>query len=279
MEITRVGDFTLGWGESLVWDDRRGRLYFVDCAANALHWLENGAGELHTFHLPSMPTGVVPTHDGRLVVVLDDGLHVIDPDARVVDHLTDFPDALGDRANDACADLAGNLVTGTLNLVVGEGSAWQYSLTNGWRLLDADIVNTNGPTALTIDGTPSLVIGDTAAQYFVYDYDAHASVVGPRRVFGEMDDLDGAPDGATLDTSNGLWTALYGGEQLARFTVDGLDRTIALPVTNPTDVTFGGDSLDRLYVTSISGDGELDGSLLVIDGLAERGRVEPRFVF
>ena len=32
MQISRVGDFTLGWGESLLWDDRRDRLYFVDCA-------------------------------------------------------------------------------------------------------------------------------------------------------------------------------------------------------------------------------------------------------
>jgi sugar lactone lactonase YvrE len=279
MEITRVGDFTLGWGESLLWDDRRGRLYFVDCAAQTLHWLENGVGELHTFHMPSMPAGVVPTHDGRLVAALDDGLYVVDPDARVVDHLVGYPDQLGDRANDACADLSGNIVTGTLNLEPSKGSAWQYSLTHGWRLLDPDIANTNGPTALTIDGTPSLVIGDTAAQYFVYDYDADEATVGPRRVFGDVTDLDGAPDGATLDTDNGLWTALFGGAQLARFTVAGLDRTIAVPAANPTDVTFGGNDLDRLFVTSIGGDGELDGALLRIDGLGERGRVEPRFAF
>jgi sugar lactone lactonase YvrE len=50
-------------------------------------------------------------------------------------------------------------------------------------------------------------------------------------------------------------------------------------VEYPTDVTFGGADLDRLYVTSVAapdGDG-LDGALLVIDGLAERGRLEPRF--
>ena len=35
MEINRVGTFTLGWGESLVWDERRTRLYFVDCAAQS----------------------------------------------------------------------------------------------------------------------------------------------------------------------------------------------------------------------------------------------------
>ena len=52
-----------------------------------------------------------------------------------------------------------------------------------------------------------------------------------------------------------------------------------MPAANPTDVTFAGPALDRLYVTSIGGEGEMDGALLVIDGLATTGRVEPRFAF
>jgi sugar lactone lactonase YvrE len=64
-----------------------------------------------------------------------------------------------------------------------------------------------------------------------------------------------------------------------RFTADGLDRTVDTPAANPTDVTFGGTALDRLYVTSIGGEGELDGALLVVEGLDHRGRVEPRATF
>ena len=73
-------------------------------------------GELQTFQMTSMPAGVVPTEDGRLVAALDDGLYVVDPDARIVDRLSPYPDELGARANDACADLSGNIITGTLNL-------------------------------------------------------------------------------------------------------------------------------------------------------------------
>ena len=40
--MKRVGDIALEWGESLVWDDRKQRLYFVDCSAQTLHWLEGG---------------------------------------------------------------------------------------------------------------------------------------------------------------------------------------------------------------------------------------------
>jgi sugar lactone lactonase YvrE len=241
-----------------------------------LHWLDDEAAEPGTHVMPSMPAGIVPTEDGRLVVCLDDGLHLHDPDTATTELLVAYPEGLGERANDACADLAGNLVTGTLNLVEAPGSAWWFSATEGWRLLDDDIANTNGPTAFDLDGSPTLVVGDTSKHYFAYPYDAAAGTVGERRVFGSVDGLEGGPDGATLDAEGGLWCALFGGGQLARYTAGGLDRTVALPVANPTDVTFGGPDLDRLYLVSVAADGEQDGALLRIDGLG-RGREEPRF--
>ncbi len=280
VNVERVGDFTLGWGESLVWDDRRGRLYFVDCAAAALHWLDGDSSTLETLAMPSMPTGVVPTTDGRLVVVLDDGLGVVDPDAGTWSLLAAYPEELDGRCNDACADLAGNLVTGKLNLSPAAGSAWSYSATRGWRLLDDDISNTNGPTVAVLDGSMTLIIGDTAAHYYRYPYDPTSGTVGARVVLGDLAELDGSADGATLDTTGALWCALVGGAQLARFTTAGLDSTLPLPVTNPTDVTFGGRDLDRLFVTSIglgTDEGTLDGALLVIDDLGVTGRPEPRF--
>ena len=281
MEISRIGSFTLGWGESLVWDEVRQRLFFVDCAAQTVHWLDDGDSEPHTFSPPSMPTGLVPTETGELVVVLDDGLHVLDPDTGTIRRLTGYPAELGQRANDACADLDGHLITGTLNMGPDEGSTWWYSAVDGWRVLDRDIANTNGPTVGVIDGAMTLIVGDTSADYFSYPYEAASGSVGPRTVFGDTSALDGLPDGATLDADGGLWCALVGGGQLARFDHEGLDRTVALPVTNPTDVTFGGPGLDRLFVVSIEAPAEggsgLDGALLVIDGLEVTGRPEPRF--
>ena len=270
VDIREVGETTFGWGESVVWDDRRDRLYLVDCLAGTLHWLDGGEGEVHVLRTPSMPTGVVPTDDGRLLVVLDDGLHVVDPDSGAVDLVARYPEELGGRANDACADLAGNVITGRLNLGPADGSAWWWSLADGWRLIDPAISNTNGPAVVELDGEMTLLLGDTSADYYAYDYEPVTGAVGPRRVFGAMDHLAGRPDGATVDADGGYWCALVDGGQLARFTTAGLDRTVALPLPNPTDVTFGGPALDRLYVTAI------DGPLLVVDGLGVTGRPEPR---
>jgi sugar lactone lactonase YvrE len=277
VDIQRVGDFTTTWGESLVWDERRSRLYFVDTLSSSLHWLEDGSDELHTLVAPQMPSGMVADQQGRLVVTMDDGLYVVDPDAGTWDLLSAYPERLGGRCNDMCADLDGNLITGKLNLGPDEGTSWWFSATTGeWKLLDDDISNTNGPTVAVLDGTMTLIIGDSSKHYFAYDYDSASGTVGPRRVFGDVTDLGhkpgepGIPDGATLDDEGGLWCALPRSSRLVRFTTKGHDGTIDLPFENPTDVTFAGPNLDRLYVVAINE------GLYVIDGVG-RGRVEPRY--
>ena len=207
-----------GWGlharlgrESLVWDDQRGRLYFVDCAPWALHWMDGDGtgGELHTLLLPSMPAGVVPTTEGLLVVALLDGLYLVDPDDGTTGLLARYPDEMGGRANDARRPRrepgdreAQPRPRRGLGLVV--------FARRGWRLLDRDIANTNGLKAGVLDGQMTLVIGDTSAHYYAYPYEPVEGSVGPRRVFGDMTDLAGGPDGSTLDAHGGLWCAVRG---------------------------------------------------------------------
>jgi D-xylonolactonase len=74
-----------------------------------------------------------------------------------------------------------------------------------------------------------------------------------------------------LSTMASTWsTPRFGGGRLVRFARDGLDREVAMPLPNPTDVAFAGPGLDRLFVTFV------DGALMAVDGLGAVGRIEPR---
>jgi L-arabinonolactonase len=284
-DITRVGDFSLTWGESLRWDDRRQRLYFVDCATQTLHWLDGGEPPLHTLKMPSMPAGLVLTEATQLVACLDDGLNLVDPDTGAVQLIAPYPDGMFGRANDANADGSGNLVTGTLNLGPGPGALWWFSASDGWRLLDDDFGNANGPLVIDVDGQSTLICADTQARaVYAYPYDATAGTVGDRRVFGDHAALDGAPDGATTDRDGGVWSCVLRGGKLARFTAAGLDELVDLPMANPSDVVFGGRDLDRLFLTSIAldlGEGVAPAReaswLNVIEHLGRAGLPESRF--
>jgi sugar lactone lactonase YvrE len=181
--MKRIGDFTLTWGESLRWDDRRQRLYFVDCATRRLHWLDGGEPPLATMQMPSLPTGIVLTGGNELVVCLADGLYVVDANAGTLALLTRYPDGMHGRANDANADGSGNLVTGTLNIMPGPGALWWFSAVHGWRLLDDDFGNANGPAVIDADGQRTLVFGDTLARkVYAYPFDGSGGAAGARRV-------------------------------------------------------------------------------------------------
>jgi L-arabinonolactonase len=233
--------------------------------------------------LPTMPTGLVLTEGDAVVACLDDGLYVVDPDARTTELLAPYPDGMHGRANDANADGSGNLVTGTLNLVPAPGTFWWFSSDGEWKLLDDDISNANGPVVIDVGEQSTLVFADTAAHVYAYPYNGAAGTVGARRVFGDSALSGGPPDGATADAQNGVWSCVIGAGAIARFTDEGLQRTVKVPPANPADVAFGGPELDRLYVVSIAFD--LGGGppveeakwLLAIDGLGVRGRPEPRF--
>jgi L-arabinonolactonase len=283
--IRRVEGVNMQWGESVRWDDRRQRLYFVDCAERTLHWLDRAEPPLRTLPLPGLPTGLVLSEDGRLVVALDDGLHVVDVDAGSTELLTPYPEELGMRANDANADLDGNLVTGTLNLAPGPGGYWWYSATKGWRRLDDGIGNANGPVVLESGGGQTLVFADThASTLYAYDYEGAIGTASGKRVYAETSSLGGMPDGACADGDGGVWTCILAAGLLARVTADGIQETIETGVEQPSDVTFGGPDLDRIFFTSIalpvtvpeirSDDA---GALMVVEGSGHRGRVEPRF--
>jgi len=232
-----------------------------------------------------MPAGVVLTEGQQVVACLDDGLYVVDPDAGTSELLSFYPEGMHGRANDANADGSGNLVTGTLNLQSGPGASWWFSSLEGWRLLDQDISNANGPLVIDVDGQPTLIIADTPAQVvYAYPYDGIRGVIGDRRVFGDHAVLDAAPDGATADTDNGVWSCVLGSGKIARFTVAGLDRVVDVPMANPSDVTFAGPDLDRLFVTSIAFNLGEDsppsieaGWLLAVDGVGIIGCPEARF--
>lgn len=264
------------WGESLRWDDRRQRLYYVDCAAQTLHWLDGGEPPAQTMALGQLPTGVALTDGDEILVCLDDGIHVVDADAGTTSLLTPYPDGIGMRANDMAADPGGGLVTGTLNLAPGPGSAWRYTAADGWTLLDDDIGNANGPVFVD-DST--FALGDTlAGRVYVYGWPGATS----RRVLHDHAAAfeGGAPDGATADASGGAWCCVVRVGKVVRLTTAGVQHVLDVPAANPSDVCFGGPAMDRLFVTSIAlgDDGNDDaGRLLAFDGLGVVGRPERRF--
>lgn len=285
MAIKRIGDFTLIWGESLCWDDYLNRLYFVDCGTKQLHWLNDAEPPLCSMTLSSIPTGIGLVEDGRLLIVMDEGLNLIDPDNQSTELLAPYPKTIGRRANDATVDSEGNFITGSLK-EPNAGSYWQFSSKDGWRQLADGISNANGPVVINKGNQQQLIFADTPARrLYSFDYDPMSGSANNRRVYADTSVLDGSPDGACATGDGDILSCLIKPGILAHYSNNGWVQNIDAGSEQPSDCTFGGPNLDRLFVVSINvefGHGKpsspLAGALVEIEGTGLKGIKENRFL-
>jgi sugar lactone lactonase YvrE len=240
-------------GEGPLW--HQGRLYWVDILARQIHALHPDSGQHRSWLLPDRIGFLVPAASGQFIGGLKRGLARIDlrGDAPVLTDLgTPEADRPGNRFNDAKCDRQGRLWAGTMNDGNSEPTGWLYRYTpeEGFRAVDGPYCVTNGP-AISPDGK-TLYHSDSSRRV-IYAFDLHEArgELSGRRPFVQLGASDGFPDGMTTDAAGCLWVAKFGGWGLDRYRPDGsLAERIDLPVRNVTSCAFGGERLDRLFVTT-----------------------------
>lgn len=271
--VTRAARDTLG--EGLLWSPRTQALFWTDIIGRKLWRLQPESGAIDHWDCPEMIGWVVERAGGGFVAGLQSGFHHLDLDPFRLAPIADpEPSLPGNRLNDAKADERGRIWAGTMPVADGPPSGWPAS--GGLYRLDPDGAVTQHDRGLTIANGPAfspdggLLYHTDSARGVVYRFalaaDGH---LGRRQVHLTFDVATGAPDGMTCDRDGGLWIAFYGGSRVSRFHPDGrLDRSIALPTPQLTNVVFAGPGLDRMFVTS-AGDGRADdplaGALFEVD--------------
>lgn len=95
-------------------------------------------------------------------------------------------------------------------------------------------------------------------QIWAFDYDTDSGTPRNRRLFVDMNQYLGRPDGAAIDTDGCYWICGNDEGLVHRFTPAGkLDHSLVVPVKKPAMCAFGGPNLDTLFVTSIRPDGDI----------------------
>ncbi len=114
---------------------------------------------------------------------------------------------------------------------------------------DPGYVVTNGP-AESPDGRV-LYHTDTLAG-IIYAFDrARTGSLSNKRVFVRFEPGAGYPDGPVIDAEGCVWTGVFGGWGLQRYSPEGkLLEQIRLPCSAVTKAAFGGADLKTLYITT-----------------------------
>jgi sugar lactone lactonase YvrE len=252
-------------GEGPAWLPETGELLRVDIPAGVLHRWSPATGTSARVDAGDFVTAVVPRRAGGLVVTRRHAVELWESDGAVSVLAELEPDRVDNRCNDAKSDPAGRLWAGTMSLRRDPGTAALYRIEPGGRT-ERVIAGTTVSNGLgwSPAGTEMYFVDTPTRRIDVLAYDAETGAVRDRRPFAEID--AGVPDGLTVDAEGGVWVALHRGGQVRRYAPDGTLTAVAeLPVSRPTSVTFGGDDLATLYITTARGEDEpLGGAVLAV---------------
>ncbi len=257
-------------GEGTLWSARENAVFWVDILAPALNRLSLADGSVTRWTMPEPIGWVVERAQGGMIAGFQSGFAELDLDPLAIRPIGDpEPDLPGNRMNDGKADATGAIWAGTMDMAQEQDSGSLYRLQSdkSWTQMDTGYGITNGP-AFSPDG--AVLYHTDTAKRTVYRFARHADgTLGERTTFLRFDGADGYPDGMTVDAEGGVWIAHWGGSRVSRFRPDGrLDRAIALPARQITNIVFAGPKLDRMFVTSAAIDlpaSDHDGSLFEVD--------------
>jgi L-arabinonolactonase len=258
-------------GESPIWSPAEQALYWVDIQNAMIYRLHPESGERRNWPLETEIGSIGLGPDGKLICGLRMGLAWFDFETGEIEVIAD-PE--GDkqwntiRLNDGKVDRAGRYWCGSME---DPGQGPKGTL---YRF-DAD---GNSKAMLTDIQVPNAICWspDNSVMYFAdtredriraYDFDLAAGEISNERIFVDLADVEGHPDGATVDAEGYLWSAQIYGGRVARYAPDGtLDRVVEIPTPLVTCCAFGGTNMDTLYVTTASF--RMDREALAADPLA-----------
>lgn len=246
-------------GESLLWDERRGRLVWIDIIGKRVHALNPVTGDHRLWPLPFRPTSISLREDGDAMLCSERHVCRWDWQGDPVPLIEVEPDLPMNRLNEGAVGPDGALWLGSMHQNIGEddsprdipeatGRIYRYSADGQLRQMADDLYGI--ANTLVWPEPDLLVVGDTV-QNTLYQYRIRPDGLGPRRVFAAGLER-GLPDGSTTDAAGRVWNArVVGGYALACLEGDGrLAAYHDLPCSWPTSCAFGGAGLDRLFVTS-----------------------------
>jgi len=235
-------------GEGPAWSDRWGGLRFVDMLAGDVLTLSDDGG-VDRRAVGSVAAALRPRRAGGAVIGVERGFALEDPDGS----LTVLPDVWSDpgvRMNDGGCDPQGRFYCGSMayDKAPGAGSLYRLDPDLSVHRVLGDVTISNG-LEWTPEGDRAYYNDTSTHTVSVFDYDPEAGLTD-RRTLVRLPD-DGNPDGLTVDAEGCVWTAVYGGSAVHRYTPDGtLDAVVEVQARQVTACTFGGPGLDLLYVTT-----------------------------
>ncbi|MBL8591296.1 MAG: SMP-30/gluconolactonase/LRE family protein [Devosia sp.] len=254
--ITTIAPDRCDIGESPVWDERTGLLWWVDITPGTIHCIDPATGARQRWEFGEPVGSLGLCRSGRLVVALRSTVILFDPrdgSRQLLASVTHRKPEM--RLNDGKVGPDGAFWVGSMDASGAAdpaGTLYRVAPDGGVRVITENFRISNG---LAWDGAGTRMYHSDSRGIWVdiYDFDPATGAATNRRRWLELDELTGRPDGGACDIDGNYWSGGASAGRLNCFSPDGqLLRWVDLPNFRPTMPCFGGADLGTLYVPSLS---------------------------
>jgi sugar lactone lactonase YvrE len=256
MQFTRLGDHICELGESPVWDDRRGVLFFVDIHGPAIHAIRLDGTDLRTWPMPNVVGSIGLTESGRLIAGLKHDLAQFDPETNALQPFARLPaDEPGDtRLNDGKVGPDGAFWVGTMHDVADRQPVGALYRVGPDAAVTRQVEGLRVSNGLAFSPDGRVMYHSDTRGYWLdrWDFDAATAKISGRTRFANFDRSIGLPDGGATDADGVYWSAgIYGGRLNCFNTGAELVASYPVPIPAPTMPCFCGPDLRMIAVTSL----------------------------
>lgn len=260
-EATVISESRDQVGESPVWSVAEQALYWVDiegCLIRRLDWAHRTQ---LSWRLPERVGCIALSAQGGVVAAMETGVFAVQLMAEGAVRLSCLATVrhpmANMRFNDGRCDAMGRFWVSTMcmdmSLAAPVGALYCLDESGlGQPRVDGLITpngiafSADGETAYLSDSHPSV------QKIWAFDFAAPAGELTNRRLFADMTNLPGRPDGAAVDVHGCYWICGNDAGEVHCFSPNGeLLRSLSVPVAKPSMCAFGGPQLNQLLVTSI----------------------------
>jgi len=248
-----VANTTCQVGENPLWHPIEKMVYWLDIPTGAIYRYDPQTGTHEIFHQgQGMTGGFTIQADGSLLLFSLGGKVQRLNDGKLTTLINSLPGEENNRFNDAIADPRGRVFTGTMlsSAQNPAGNLYRLDLNGTFTWLREGLKLSNG-MGFSPDNKTFYHSDSQAHNITSYDYHEESGNLANPRTFAELPEDQGVPDGLTVDADGFVWLACWDGWQLLRYDPHGhIERRISFPVKRVSSLTFAGEDLSDIYVTT-----------------------------
>ncbi|MBN1429460.1 MAG: SMP-30/gluconolactonase/LRE family protein [Anaerolineae bacterium] len=251
MQPKLIADYQCQVGENPLWHPMEHCLYWCDITSGRLFRYDPATSQHEQCYSGEPIGGFTIQADGALLLFMARGSIATWRDGRLDTIVDEIPDERESRFNDVIADPIGRVFCGTMPTPTRLGRLYRLDLDGSLHVI-LDGIGTSNGMGFTLDHRAMYYTDTKPRNIYLFDYDSETGALSNQRVWLHIAGEDeGAPDGLTVDAEGYVWSARWDGSALYRYSPDGVvDRRIDFPAKKVTCMTFGGDDLADLYVTT-----------------------------